>query len=105
MDAIISLCECNKENIPPFSTKHISPVYAVTPSSSIHKKKRVRRPLQDITHLFPPAVRCGSVVDVDTDLLLLPNLLSTSNSRKRKASDGLASMRAVRWTSLRKDFR
>nr|DAD24772.1 TPA_asm: hypothetical protein HUJ06_026236 [Nelumbo nucifera] len=96
MDAF-SLCEYNnKGNIPLFSANLISSIHAV-------KKRRIRRPLEDITHLIYPSARCSSVAD--GDVLLQPSLIWMGKPRKRKTSYGLDSMRAVRWRSLRKDFR
>ncbi|KAL4290671.1 hypothetical protein GQ457_14G022350 [Hibiscus cannabinus] len=45
----------NKENIPPFSSKNSA--YLLTkPSSSNNPKRRLRKPLQDITDLIFPQV-------------------------------------------------
>ncbi|PPD81277.1 hypothetical protein GOBAR_DD21782 [Gossypium barbadense] len=58
----------NKENISPFSSKTL--LSLLPKSSSSTKKPRPRKPLQDITNL------------------LLPQISSTLQIRKRRAADG-----------------
>ncbi|KAL4387634.1 hypothetical protein GQ457_09G002900 [Hibiscus cannabinus] len=63
--AVLSLNESdNKENIPPFSSD--KPTLVLTKPSSSHKpKRRLRKPLQDITNLLLPRI-CSAPVQSDS---------------------------------------
>ncbi|KAJ4980669.1 hypothetical protein NE237_032170 [Protea cynaroides] len=95
----------NKENIPPFSIKSTNQSAAMV-LTSLNKKRRIRKPLEDITHLLYPSIRCcNSVLDCDL-LSSRPDFVSTVNPRKRRTGDdGFSSLQRTRWGSLRKDFR
>ncbi|KAJ4981135.1 hypothetical protein NE237_031972 [Protea cynaroides] len=95
----------NKENIPPFPTKSTNQSAAMV-LTSLNKKRRIREPLEDITHLFYPSVRrCKPVLDRDL-LFSRPDFVSIANARKRRTGeDGFNSLQRTRWGSLRKDFR
>ncbi|KAK8510121.1 hypothetical protein V6N13_103722 [Hibiscus sabdariffa] len=71
--AFVSLGENDKkENIPPFSSK--TSAYLLTkPSSSNNPKRRLRKPLQDITNLILPQVsstpiRSGTMTPVSSQV-------------------------------------
>ncbi|KAM3745359.1 hypothetical protein ACB098_06G120800 [Castanea mollissima] len=83
----IAFCGCNnKENIPPFSTKRANPVPANALSSKKTNKRRLRKPLADITNLLYDSVQPSSVPE-SVYLLLSSSAssVSLSNPRKRRA--------------------
>ncbi|GMI93473.1 hypothetical protein HRI_003016600 [Hibiscus trionum] len=87
--AVLSLCENdNKENIPHFSSN--KPTFVLTkPSSSKNPKRRLRKPLQDITNLILPQI-CSTPVRSDTTVpVSSQTLVSQPNSRKRRAENEL----------------
>jgi hypothetical protein len=98
----VAFCDRNKENIPPFSTKKQNdPVSANAPSSKKTNKRRLRKPLADITNLFHDSVQpCSGQETVF--LLLSP---AASNPRKRKATKNIGSTQLASSKSLRMGFR
>ncbi|KAK9092839.1 hypothetical protein Syun_027750 [Stephania yunnanensis] len=107
MEGSRAYCECsdNKENIPPLLPAKPDP------SSAAIKMNSLRKPLQDITHLFYPSVQGNSVLKFSHLLLLF--LLSfynlrrqPINLRKRRANNhDLELAQKTRWMCLRKNFR
>nr|GMD35048.1 hypothetical protein DM860_014699 [Ipomoea batatas] len=69
----------NKENIPPLSAENFIPKPSKT---KLSKKRILRRPLRDITHLFNTPIQSNSPVSSP----LLPPAAS-SNTRKRKLAE------------------
>lgn len=76
----------NKENIPPFSTNKKTPLPLPAPSFKKTFKRRLRKPLADISKLFHISAQ-------ETDFPQLPSsfvsVCSTSNSRKRRVTEVL----------------
>ncbi|CAK9133279.1 unnamed protein product [Ilex paraguariensis] len=102
----VSLCKHdNKENmnILPFTAKQIDPVPSNLQSSSNNVKKRFRRPLRDITHLFKPPFPSTSAPFTDFQL---SSAVSgrTLDCRKRKAANDNDSMQESRSKLLRMGF-
>ncbi|TXG47528.1 hypothetical protein EZV62_026822 [Acer yangbiense] len=78
--AVLSLSENdNKENIPPFTSKQSAKCLPAPSSSTTYKRRRVRRPLQDITNLFNSQVDSSPA----TSLVSLQPIC-----RKRRADAG-----------------
>ncbi|KDP31775.1 hypothetical protein JCGZ_12236 [Jatropha curcas] len=76
--------QSNKENIPPFSAKQENPVLASKRSE--FRRKRVRRPLEDITYFYQSYIQLALAQDSDSFLSVsVPSC--ASNSKKRKASE------------------
>ncbi|OMO65307.1 hypothetical protein COLO4_31346 [Corchorus olitorius] len=91
--AVLSLCENdNKENIPPFSSKQ--PASVLTKPSSSIKKRRLRKPLEDITNLILPEIKLNlSLAQANTTIVVSSQpLVSQSKCLKRRAEDGLESV-------------
>lgn len=75
----------NKENIPPLSVNQATPFLANVPPTKKTFKRRVRRPLDDITHLFKNSAVSSLGEGNDSIATLAPSVsVCVSNSRKRK---------------------
>ncbi|KAL9342466.1 hypothetical protein Peur_065791 [Populus x canadensis] len=87
----INVCDLNssssssKENIPPLSVNQATPFLANVPPTKKTFKRRVRRPLDDITHLFKNSA-VSSLGEGNCSIATLAPSVSVcvSNSRKRK---------------------
>ena len=108
MEGIAFCNRNNKENIPSFSTKRTSPVPANALSSKKTNKRRLRKPLADITNLFYDSVQPSSVPE-SVYLLLSSSAssVSVSNPRKRRAilKTGSVQVATSNSKSLRMGFR
>lgn len=108
MEGIAFCNRNNKENIPPFSTKRTNPVPANALSSKKTNKRRLRKPLADITNLFYDSVQPSSVPE-SVYLLLSSSAssVSVSNPRKRRAilKTGSVQVATSNSKSLRMGFR
>ncbi|KAH7861956.1 hypothetical protein Vadar_033014 [Vaccinium darrowii] len=72
--------------------------------STKNAKRRLRKPLRDITHLFNSQTQSDSARDTDFQLLSpVPEL--ALNLRKRKAIDEIDSAHQLKSKSLRIHFR
>ncbi|GAA0157250.1 hypothetical protein LIER_14557 [Lithospermum erythrorhizon] len=100
MEVVVSHFEHdNKENIPPFSSKNMKQEQVKGQSSAACiVKRKFRRPLRDITHLFnqPNLQNPAAFTDIQLNLTSL---------RKRKAADEVDSMHKSCSKILRKEFR
>ncbi|KAE8723011.1 hypothetical protein F3Y22_tig00013285pilonHSYRG00196 [Hibiscus syriacus] len=90
--AVFSLSENdNKENAPPFSSKQ--PTFVVSkPSSPKKQKRRLRIPLQDITHLILPQIGSTPAQSNTTNTVSSQALVSQPKCRKRRAENELGSI-------------
>ncbi|KAL9379883.1 hypothetical protein Peur_028365 [Populus x canadensis] len=80
-----SSCSSSKENIPPLSVNQATPILANVPPTKKTFKRRVRRPLDDITHLFKNSAVSSVGEGNDSIATLAPSVsVCVSNSRKRK---------------------
>ena len=84
----INVCDLNssnKENISPLSVNQATPFLANVPPAKKTFKRRVRRPLDDITHLFKNSA-VSSLGEGNCSIATLAPSVSVcvSNSRKRK---------------------
>lgn len=74
----------NKENIPPFPANKTNPIPAPAPSFKKTFKRRLRRPLADISSLFDISAQ-------ESDFTLSPlssvSVCINSNPRKRRATE------------------
>ncbi|KAF7141955.1 hypothetical protein RHSIM_Rhsim06G0133600 [Rhododendron simsii] len=106
MEVTFSSCQHNnKENIPPFAQNQIHPAPPVVQTCSAkNAKRRLRRPLRDITHLFDSQIQSDSARETGFQL---PSPVSAPalNFRKRKAIDDIDSMHQMNSKSLRMNFR
>lgn len=90
--------EANKENIIPRSQKPRNPFRPIPPSSKMAVKRKLRKPLADITHLCQPTDGCPVSVSVS----------AACHSRKRKSFRGGESgvpLQIASSKSLRMGFR
>ncbi|XP_050205698.1 uncharacterized protein LOC126655521 [Mercurialis annua] len=83
----------NKENTPPNSSKQTDPNLETTsvPSKKVYRRrKRIRKPLEDITYLHKSSVQLTLAVEEENSEPL-PSASNSSNlaanSKKRKASE------------------
>jgi len=79
----------NKENIPPFSPKQATLITKSKSPLPTGNKRRVRRPLEDITTLFNPEIYSTSALD--NRIYIFHSLPSACKVRsgKRRAEDGV----------------
>ncbi|GFS34759.1 hypothetical protein Acr_00g0035810 [Actinidia rufa] len=73
-------------------------------SCTKNAKRRLRRPLRDITHLFNSPIQSASAPITQLHLSF-PVPALASNLRKRKATDEIDSTQLANSKSLRKNFR
>ncbi|KAG5545159.1 hypothetical protein RHGRI_017586 [Rhododendron griersonianum] len=106
MEVNSSSCQHNnKENIPPFAQNQIhSAPPVVQTCSAKNAKRRLRRPLRDITHLFNSQIQSNLAQDTGFQLPS-PVPAPALNFRKRKAIDDIDSMHQMNSKSLRMNFR
>ncbi|KAG6661595.1 hypothetical protein I3843_03G178900 [Carya illinoinensis] len=106
MEAAIALCaHKNTENTPPLiPSKHTSPVPVNSQSLKKSSKRRTRRPLADITHLFNYSAPLSVNQERDTLPPSIPSVCA-SNSRKRKAMEEVNPVQLASSRSLRLGFR
>ncbi|CAK9142879.1 unnamed protein product [Ilex paraguariensis] len=107
--AVLSLSENsrNKENIPPFSAEQDTTVSAI-PIFPTKNKRRLRKPLEDITNFFyPTPIYSSPIPDNPFPLASCSCLVCKANRRKRRAEFDLYSpmLKNTRSVSLRKGFR
>jgi hypothetical protein len=78
----------NKENIPPFFPKQATLITKFKSPLPTSNKRRVRRPLEDITALFNPEIYSTSALD--NRIYIFHSLPSACKVRsgKRRAEDG-----------------
>ncbi|GAA0145358.1 hypothetical protein LIER_42855 [Lithospermum erythrorhizon] len=89
----------NKENIPPFSTmKMMQKQIKGQSSATCILKRRFRRPLRDITHLFNHQ-NSAALIEFQS------NFSSGINMKKRKAAEEVDSIHKSCSKILRKEFR
>ncbi|KAF9670693.1 hypothetical protein SADUNF_Sadunf13G0095200 [Salix dunnii] len=76
----------NQENNPPFSVNETTPFLETVRPAKKTFRRRVRQPLDDITHRFKNSA-LSSLGEGNGSIAALPPLVSVSasNSRKRKA--------------------
>ncbi|EEF37263.1 conserved hypothetical protein [Ricinus communis] len=81
----------HKENVPPFSSKQANPIIENVPFSSSKKgfRRRVRRPLEDITYFYGSCIQLALAEESESVSASFSVTVSSyaSNSKKRKASD------------------
>ncbi|KAJ6763973.1 hypothetical protein OIU79_024500 [Salix purpurea] len=76
----------NNENIPPLSVNQTTPFLENAPPAKKTFRRRVRQPLDDITHLFENSALSSLGEGNGSIAALSPFVsVSVSNSRKRKA--------------------
>jgi hypothetical protein len=100
----IALCDHNnKENIPPPNNTNPVPVN-VQSFKKRNKRRMLRRPFADITHLFNNSAQIRADQE---SISLLPTFASVcvSNSRKRKAVEEVDPVQVTNSKSLRLGFR
>lgn len=104
---VTSYCQHNnKENIPPFAQNQIYPAPPVVQTCSPKNAKRrlMRRPLRDITHLFNSQTKSDSARDTGFQLHS-PVPAPALYLRKRKAVYDIDSVNQMNSKSLRMNFR
>ncbi|KAK4342298.1 hypothetical protein RND71_038114 [Anisodus tanguticus] len=97
--------DCNKENIPPSYSEKFPPHSLKLKFCSRNVKRKFRRPLRDITHLFNSPVKLNSAVFTRLQGSVYLSSQAIVRGKRRVVDENIDSLQKHSSKILRRDFR